>query len=208
MRITVPRLPDHSRGYAIVDRDDGVTYRLWGGPVDGRLPHDLVHFTVEDALNIGDGIWAAIASGVVFRSMNHLSGRRPPHAADRSDRLLKAYRSQLGRAEMVGGLVERIAHLEQLDAAMVRQLTARWLSVRPSGAALTDLHQRDGVVDTARVLAAVDRLRGAEAEWRALAVGANLVRTWPAHRRMNLAPAIASRRRACGPAVRRGRAYS
>jgi hypothetical protein len=39
-----------------------------------------------------------------------------------------------------------------------------------------------------RLLAAADRLRHAAAEWGALPVGGELVRIWPAHRRM-VAPA-------------------
>jgi hypothetical protein len=34
MRVTVPRLSDHDRGYAVLERDDGVVYRLW----EGRRP--------------------------------------------------------------------------------------------------------------------------------------------------------------------------
>jgi len=56
MRVAFPRLPDHTRGYALVSRDDGVAYRLWGGPAGPDLPHDLVHFLVEDTLRIADGI--------------------------------------------------------------------------------------------------------------------------------------------------------
>src|SRR5262245_54065975 len=103
------RVPDHQRGYALVARDDGVIYRLNGGPVTAELPHDLVHLTVEDALGLADGIWGAIAGGVVFRSMTHHSGRRPPHAAERSVALIRQYRSRLQRAELIGGFVERVA---------------------------------------------------------------------------------------------------
>jgi hypothetical protein len=203
MRITFPRLPDHSRGYAFLERDDGVTYRLWGGPVSAHLPHDLVHFTVEDALGIGDGIWASIASGVVFRSMVHMGGRRPPHAEEQSDRLVKAHRPELGRAEMLGGLVERIAEVDQLDAATVRRLSTRWLStLAPQDRSLTRLYQVDGQVDATRILAAVDQLRRDRAEWEALPVGAELVRVWPAHRRLPPLPRrprrVAAGRRAPG----------
>ena len=80
MRVTFPRLPDHERAYALVERDDGAVYRLYGGPAGPRLPHDIMHFVVERELHIPDGIWGGIASGIVFDSMHHVSGRRPPHA--------------------------------------------------------------------------------------------------------------------------------
>ena len=87
MRVTFPRLPDHERAYALVERDDGVVYRLYGGMAGPRLPHDIMHLVVERELRIGDGIWGGIAAGVVFDSMRHVSGRRPPHAVERPARL-------------------------------------------------------------------------------------------------------------------------
>ncbi|GAA0725189.1 hypothetical protein Drose_22505 [Dactylosporangium roseum] len=76
VRATFYRLADHEWADVLIERDDGVTYRMHAGPVTADLPHDLVHYTVEDALGMTDGIWGAIASGVVFRSMTHVSGRR------------------------------------------------------------------------------------------------------------------------------------
>jgi hypothetical protein len=64
MRVVFPRLPDHERAYALVERDDGVVYRLYGGTAGPRLPHDIMHLVVERELRIKDGIWAAIAAGV------------------------------------------------------------------------------------------------------------------------------------------------
>jgi hypothetical protein len=202
MRVTFPRLPDYSRGYSIVERDDGVTYRLWGGPVTARLPHDLVHLTVEDALDVGDGIWASIASGVVFDSMDHLRGRRLPHAAERSRRLMKAHGPDLLRAELLGGFVERIAGFDRLDAARVRRLSATWLSVRPPAARVgTHLYGPDGEVDAPRVLAAVERLRQAGADWRAVPVGGKLVRNWPPY---TAVPATGARSRGAAPGTPAG----
>ena len=71
MRVTFPRLPDHERAYALVERDDGAVYRLYGGPAGPRLPHDIMHFVVERELRIRDGIWGGIAAGIVF---DHPSG--------------------------------------------------------------------------------------------------------------------------------------
>jgi hypothetical protein len=195
MRVTFPRLPDHSRGYSVVERDDAVTYRLWGGPVSDRLPHDLVHLTAEDALGIRDGIWAAIAGGVVFDSMTHLGGRRPPHAAHRSTTLMRTYSSSLGLAELVGGFIERIAGLDRLDAAAVRRLAAASFSVLPPMAyPRTGMFDADGRFDADRVLGAAERMRRTGADWRAVPVGAALVRTWSAHRRLRVPVASGARR--------------
>ena len=69
MRVTFPRLPDYQRAYALVERDDGVVYRLYGGIAGPQLPHDIMHLIAERELRIRDGIWAGIAAGVVFTSM-------------------------------------------------------------------------------------------------------------------------------------------
>src|SRR4029453_7521528 len=103
MPVTFDRLPDHEWAHVLIERDDRVVYRMHAGPITAEIPHDLVHFTVEDTLGITDGIWGAIAGGVVFRSMTHVSGRRPPPAAERSTQLIRAHRDRLQRAELIGG---------------------------------------------------------------------------------------------------------
>src|SRR6185437_15670249 len=118
MRVMFVQVAYPERHYALVARDDGVVYRIGGGPATHGIPHDLVHYTVEDSLGLSDGMWGAIAGGVVFRSMTHVSGRRPPHAADRSAELIRAHRPSLQRAELVGGFVERLA--EEGDADLHR----------------------------------------------------------------------------------------
>jgi hypothetical protein len=183
--VTFTRLPDHEWGHVLIERDDGVVYRMHSGPVTAAIPHDLVHFTVEEALEITDGVWGAIAGGVVFRSMTHVAGRRPPHAAERSASLLRQHRDRIMRAELLGGFIEAAA---QRPVAELPSLAARWFSTSPSGA--PDL---DGC---RRAIAALHR---AEASWRALVIGEQLVLDWPAHRRAAAArPSRRSRERA-GP---------
>ena len=69
MRVRFPRLPDHQRAYALVERDDGVVDRRDGGMAGPRLPHDIMHLVVERELRIGDGIWGGIAAGVDSASL-------------------------------------------------------------------------------------------------------------------------------------------
>lgn len=167
MRIVFVRVPDFHRGYALITRGDGVRYRLHDGPVTGRVPHDLTHLTVEHALGIGDGIWAAIAGGVVFSSMTHVSGRRPPNAAHRSTDLMRANGDNLNKAELIANLVERAAAGES-----TRELSGY-------------LRGRHGWVAAPGALdVAVGRLREAAEEWAALEPGEELVRVWPAALRL------------------------
>src|SRR5262245_11821882 len=157
MRVTFRRWPDHVFGHAVIERDDGVVYHLRGGPAGSHVPHDLVHFVVEDQLRMADGIWGAIAGGVVFRSMLHVDGRRPPHAADRSDALKREHRASVQAAELIGGYVERLADdgVDSIDEV-----------ARAARTQLSTLHVAS--VDPAALLRAAQALRDTASRWAAL----------------------------------------
>src|SRR5262249_7547854 len=106
MRVTFPRLPDHERAWALVERDDGVVYRLYGGTAGPRLPHDIMHLVVERELCIKDGIWAGIAAGTPSRSPGL-------------------------RAELLAELVSSAATLDTMTLDKIKRLTATKLSVLP-----------------------------------------------------------------------------
>jgi hypothetical protein len=107
MRVTFPRLPDHERAWALVERDDGVVYRMYGGGTAGpRLPHDIMHLVVERELRIKDGIWACIAAGA------------PSHSPGL-------------RAELLADLVSSAATLDTMTLDKIKQLTAAKLSALP-----------------------------------------------------------------------------
>jgi hypothetical protein len=168
MRVTFPRLPDHERAWALVERDDGVVYRLYGGTAGPRLPHDIMHLVVERELRIKDGIWAGIAAGVVFDSMQHVSGRRPPHAAERSKALLRGFREQGLRAELLADLVSSAAALDTMTLDKIKRLAATKLSVLP-----------DTDVDPVVIAAAARALQVEAARWARLRVGEELSYDWP-----------------------------
>ena len=123
MRVTFPRLPDHEIAYAVVERDDGVVYRLQGGGAGTALPHDIRHLVVERELGVTDGIWGGIAAGTVFSSMQHVRGRRPPHATERSAELKRRYRDRVLRAELLADLAESVAGLDDPSLDEIRRLT-------------------------------------------------------------------------------------
>jgi len=113
MRVRFPRLPDHERAYALVERDDGAVYRLYGGPAGPRLPHDIVHLVVERELRIGDGTWGAVAAGLGRGSQPGL------------------------RAELLADLVESVAGLDHPSDTQILTLAATKLAVLPdTGAAV------------------------------------------------------------------------
>jgi hypothetical protein len=104
--VTFPRLPDHERAWALVERDDGVVYRLYSGTAGPRLPHDIMHLVVERELRISDGIWAGIAAG---------GPCQPPGQ----------------RAELLADLVAGAAALGTLTLEKIRRLTADKLAALP-----------------------------------------------------------------------------
>jgi hypothetical protein len=192
VRVTFERPADHQRGFALVERDDGVSYRMDGGPVTAAVPHDLVHFPVERTLGMADGIWGSIAAGVVFRSMHHHGGRRPPHAAERSAALIRAHRDRLHRAELLGGFVERAAAAPDPSPAGIAPLARVYLSKLPAAD-----------MDLDRLAAAARALHEMAARWRAVPVGGSLVVEWPARLRLPAAPP--ARRQPRGAAARQPR---
>jgi len=166
MRVTFPRLPDHARGYALIERDDGAVYQLYGGTAGSRLPHDILHLVVERELRIGDGIWGGIAAGVVFDTMRYVRGRRVLHPAERSGQLLRGLSRPRQRAELLAELVSSAASLDHLTAAGITQLAADRL---PGDS-----------VDTVAIAVAARALQVEAARWARLRVGENLCYDWPA----------------------------
>jgi hypothetical protein len=182
MRVTFPRLPDYQRAYSLVERDDGVVYRLNGGIAGPRLPHDIMHLVAERELRIRDGIWAGIAAGVVFSSMTYVSGRRPPHAADRSKRLLREFRQSGLRAELLADLVSSTAGLDAPTPAQIRRLAATKLAVLP-----------DPEIDPDAVAEAARALQVEAGRWAHLRVGEHLEYHWPPGSPPRLAAGVHSR---------------
>ena len=152
MRVTFPRLPDRQRAYSLVERDDGVVYRLYGGMAGPRLPNAIMHLVVERELRIPDGIWGGIAAGGIAAG---------------------AVAASLGehglRAEMLASLVECVAAIDHPSASQIRGLAAARL-----GAA-----SQDPDVDPAAIAAAAAALQVEASRWARLRVGEELSYEWP-----------------------------
>lgn len=156
MRMTFQRMADRRPVETVIERDDGVVFAMRGAGGGADLPHDLVHAVVESALPLADGVWGCVADGVVWGSMRHVSGRRPPHAAQRSDRL------QRERAEAVR-LAEGLAH--------VVERVARGAEILPGELAAPGIPRE-------RMASAVEAVREAARRWTALPVGECWVWEW------------------------------
>ena len=180
MHVTFPRLADHQEGYAVIERDDGVVYRMDGFTVMGReLPHDVRHLIVERELRVRDGIFGAIASGTVWTSMHHVRGRRPPRSADRSDRLKRALRDRIMRAELLANLVEEVAALDGPSHEEIRRLARAKLNVVPVVEPGADPADAIAMPPPEALAAAARALQVEAARWARLRVGEELVYEWP-----------------------------
>ncbi|WP_091563907.1 hypothetical protein [Klenkia taihuensis] len=146
MRVVFERMADRRPVVTPLTRDDGVAFTLRGAGGGEDLPHDLVHLLVETELGVRDGIWGCIADGVVWGSMTHVSGRQPPQARPRSERLKKERRDAIGRAETLADAVARLSRGEAVPAqqvawvpaaelhraaAALREARSRWRALRP-----------------------------------------------------------------------------
>jgi hypothetical protein len=180
MRVTFPRLADHQQGYSVIERDDGVVYRMDGFTVMGTgLPHDLRHLIVERELRVGDGIFGAIAAGAVWTSMHHVRGRRSPHAGEQSDVLKRSQRDRIGRAELLANLVEAVAALDDPSPEQIRRLEGRHLSVVPLTTPGADPAGAVRLPPPEVLAAAASALQVEAARWARLRVGDQLEYEWP-----------------------------
>lgn len=158
-----------SGGYcAQVVRDDGVTVHVPGFDRKHAVPHDLAHFAAEHGFGAARGFWGSVAAGAMFGGMQVVSGRRPPHAAERSRRIIRANAEQIGIAEGLAGSVFQ-AYTEDLSPAdAVTRLAGYW-SVTHSGPCPYD------VPAMARACTLLGDLAG---RWEVLPVGATLPLNW------------------------------
>lgn len=178
MRITFRR-PDHSSAYSVIERDDGVVYQMKEFTRAGtELPHDLRHLIVERELGVADGIWGGIAASMVYTSMDHLRGRRPPHSWDRSDELKRAQRQRLGRAEMLANLVETIAMLDDPSEQEIGRVARLQLSGVPVTEPGADLAAVVALPSPRALAAAAQALQVEAARWARLRPGEELVYEW------------------------------
>src|SRR5947209_2919285 len=73
----------------IATRDDGVVLQVASYDRTFALPHDRGHYVVEHGLGLKRGFWGCIAAGALFPGITILSGRQSPHAAARSQAIIR-----------------------------------------------------------------------------------------------------------------------
>lgn len=160
-----------ARSYEVVARRaDRVVIRIGTPDRPAGLPHDMAHYLVERGLGFERGFWGAVAAGAVFKGMEVVSGRRPPHAGERSKAIIKAEHHQLAAAELYVSVIQAVAREgRERDWAYVNaRLDDVWRPFRVPRRSVT----REGV------LRVCESLREAEEGWRELPVGGSVTVSW------------------------------
>jgi len=169
MEITFQR-GEEGRYTTTAVRDDGVRLQVPGGDRKFALPHDVAHFIVERGLGLQRGFWGRIAWGAVYPGMTVLSGRQPPHAAERSRAVIREAEQQGVEAEVLVGLLLKVMHsgLESNWPAVRAMLNEEWRPGKP---------ERD-LPDPEEVCRICSALRAAEQQWQSLEVGQEITVAW------------------------------
>ena len=157
-----------------VHRDDGVTLALPSQVPLRRLPHDLAHFVVEQALGLTSGFWGAVAGGAIFGGTEVFPRRRTSRVEERSRHVMKRLGPRITEAESLVGTVVKIyeRRLDRDWAAARRLFAGMWRPARPSRA----------LPDQAEVRRVCEALAEAEERWLALAIGECVTLRWPRQR--------------------------
>ena len=173
MPLAIELFKGQTRRYrSILHRADGVEVELEGGSynrVGGprrEVPHDLAHLVIEDELGLEFGVWGVLAKGGLFRLARVVGGRQPPHAAERSRKVLREAGDRLMQAEMLTGAICRRAESGAPTAAQVRgDVGERWWSPAVTDDALTRAYRR--LREGSEAWAALDPGGVMRLEWRA-----------------------------------------
>jgi hypothetical protein len=170
MRVTFPRLPDHEWSYAVIERDDGAVYRLYGGLAGAPLPRGARLLIVERSLGIRDGLWGGIAAGAVHLSMRQGRCGRPPRPCPRPPGPGREPRLAGSRAELLADLAERVAGMATPCPQQIRRLARAVLPAAPDGGP---------GIDPEAIAAAARALQVEAARWARLRPGQELTYEWP-----------------------------
>jgi hypothetical protein len=168
MRIVLKRL-DQRRYCTYVTRDDGVSFVIQGVGHMFEIPHDLAHYAIESALRLERGFWGSVAEGAVFASMFYVSGRKKPHAEQRSNTVHKSNSAHLAAAEILVSVFNTAFETNESEKTLRKKLLDQGDFVACAIPELTEQH----VSEARREWVA------AQGKWKMLPVGAEMELAWP-----------------------------
>ena len=140
MQITIVKA-DSGPHRAVIARPDAEAVQFAVYDYGPMLPHDLVHYVVEDELGFEFGFWGLVAAGAKLQSVQAYRARNPRRIAHPDDPLVAAHVDDLLAAE---GLVAAFSALPgthpdpELEPARIErirtrmgQLNERWQATAP-----------------------------------------------------------------------------
>ncbi len=139
-------------------------------PKKGPVPHDAVHFIVEETLGLTHGFWGMIASGISPDEVQELA-KAAGHASAKRAELPDASIVMLLQAERIVESVEAALWSGGTDVDGTRHLAE-------SGCAASHVPVPD--LDDGRVAAMLARARALLADWGPAPVGHQLQFRWRA----------------------------
>lgn len=173
MEITFTRSGERTYS-SVAIRDDKVRVWVPGYDHPDWLPHDLLHYVIENSLGLQYGFWGRVAAGAVFSGMKVLEGRQPPHAAERSYGATREQPRTGTQSEILVGFFARVAQMgiENDWPRVQKMLKQAWV----------DDHNAYSQIDHTQVRQVCAELRIMERQWQNLAVGEDLTVTWQSPR--------------------------
>lgn len=166
MDIEFHRLPDGYCAQAV--RDDGATVHVPGFDRKFDTPHDVAHYAAEHGFRVAGGFWGSVAAGAMFGGMRVAHGRRRPHAAERSRRIITANATELGLAEGLAGAVHRARRDGLTPEAAATRLAGYW----------AESHAGPCPYDAVGMAHACALLGELADRWRRVPVGGRLTVSW------------------------------
>ncbi|MBN9390417.1 MAG: hypothetical protein J0I20_20480 [Chloroflexi bacterium] len=169
MEITFTRSGERTYSSVAV-RDDKVRVWVPGYDHPDWLPHDLIHFVIENSLGLQYGFWGRVAAGAVFSGMKILEGRQLPHAAERSYTAVREQPRTGTQSEVLVGLMAGVAQMgiENDWPRVQKMLRQAWV----------DDHSEYSQISQGEVKRVCAELRIMEQRWQNLPVGEDLTVTW------------------------------
>ena len=184
MRVNFTRTGDRGYGIRVKPRGfEGLEMNPAPG-YDEHLPHDLVHFVVEEELGIALGLFGQLAAGGDAGTFRLASSQGGPRERARKQRRIKRRGARLARAgrgdaelsERAAGICHHLwlARSQMPEHRRQARLGAPDLErLRASCSAAENALLSDGSIE--RVCHRLDRL---SERWSKLAVGDSLALTW------------------------------
>lgn len=166
MRVTIVKGPVDDR--IEIRRADG-TEAETRFPKKGPVPHDAVHWIVEETLAIADGFWGMVAGGMHPEQIQEMA-KAAGHASAARVNVPDAAIIQLLQAERLVECFEAALWSGGSDAASIRNIAS--MSCATSHVPFPD-------VTDAQIEAAMARVLALHASWSPAPVGHSLSFNWP-----------------------------